>query len=174
MQLMMRRGLLVLALMSILASCAKEVDLPATAVSAGDTGEFTRFRSDLAERFPAERLQAFDTAVQELKLDAMNREIATAAAREADTLGVINGKSVHAVTLLGWEARRARFIREIAFIQGMLDRDLKVRQNAGPDGPSSVVIARIQSAQNVIAQTQRSLADTEQKLAELRASEGKK
>lgn len=166
----MARCFLVIALLGILAGCAKNVDLPQITISAADTGEFSRFRSELGEQFPAERLQAFDTAVQELKLDAMNRDIPTAAAREADTLKAMNGKTVHAITLLGWQARRARFLREIAEIQGMLDRDLKVQRNAGPGGPSSVVLARIQSAQNVIAQTQRSLADTEHRLTELQTA----
>jgi len=166
----MLRCFFALVLIGALAGCAKDVDLPQITVSATDSGEFARFRADLSTRFPADRLQAFDTAVQELKLDAMNRDIATAAAREADTLAIMNGKSVQAVTVLGWEARHTRFLREIAFIQGMLDRDLKVQQNAGPAGPSSVVLARIQSAQNVIAQTERNDAETQRRLAELKSA----
>lgn len=166
----MLRRFFVLILLGALAGCAKKVDLPQITVTAADAGEFARFRSELGAQFPAERLQTFDTAVQELKLDAMNRDIATAAAREASVLATINGKSVHAVTILGWEARHARFLREIAFIQGMLDRDLKVQQNAGANGPSAVVLARIQSARNVIAQTQRNAEDAERRLTELRAT----
>jgi hypothetical protein len=169
----MRYSFLVVALFGFFAGCAKEVDLPQITVGAADASEFARFRSDLATQFPVDRLQTFDTAVQELKLDAMNRDIPTAAARERSTLALINGKSVQAVSILGWEARHARFLREIAFIQGMLDRDLVVQKNAGPGGPSSVVLARIQSAQNVIAQTQRHDANTQQRLTELRVTESK-
>lgn len=166
----MRRCFFVISLLGLLAGCAKQVDLPQMTVNAAEAGEFTRFRSELGAGFPAERLQAFDTAVLELKLDAMNRDLATAAAREADTFAVMNGKSVQAVTILGWEARRARFLREIASIQGVLDRDLKTQQAAGPGGPSSVVLARIQSAQNVMGQIQRNLTDTEHRLTELHAA----
>lgn len=167
---MMQRCFFIIVLIGAFAGCAKKVDLPQVTISAADASEFARFRSELGEQFPAERLQAFDTAVQELKLDAMNRDLATAAARESDVLATMNGKSVQGVTLLGWQARHARFLREIAFIQGMLDRDLKVQQNAGANGPSSVVLARIQSARNVIAQTQRNADEAEHRLTELRAA----
>ena len=167
--LAMLRCFFVISLLCMLSGCAKQVDLPQMTVNAADAGEFTRFRSELGAGFPAERLQAFDTAVLELKLDAMNRDLATAAAREAETLQVMNGKSVQAVTILGWEARRARFLREIASIQSVLDRDLKTQQAAGPGGPSSVVLARIQSAQNVTSGIQQNLADAERRLTELHA-----
>lgn len=165
----MLRCFLVIVLFGIVAGCAKQVDLPEITVSAADSGEFSRFRSELSAEFTAERLKDFDTAVQELKLDAMNRDLATAEAREADALAVINGKSVHAATLLGWEARHARFLREIAEINQVLERDLKARQNAGPNGPSTTVLARIQSAQNVIAQIQANATATERRLTELRS-----
>jgi hypothetical protein len=114
-------------------------------------------------------LQDFDTAVQELKLDAINRDIATVNAREQDMLAMVNGKSVHAVMLLGWQARYNRFLREIAFMNGLLENELKARQKAGADAPSSAALARIQSAQNVIAQIQVNAAATDRRLAELRA-----
>jgi hypothetical protein len=169
---MMLRCFLVIVLFGVVTGCTKKVDLPEITVSAADAGEFSRFRSELDTEFPGERLQAFDIAVQELKLDAMNRDIVSPEARERDMLAVVNGKSIHAVTLLGWEARHARFLREIADINRMLERDLKVRQNAGPNGPSTVVLARIQSAQNVIAKIQANAAATESRLAELRAVKG--
>lgn len=170
---MMLRCFLCFVLIGMLAGCGKKVDLPEVTVSAADAGEFARFRSELGNQFATDRLRDFDTAVQELKLDAMNRDIATSDAREADMRAVIDGKSIHAATLLGWEARRARFLREMAFINKMLEADLKVQQNAGPQGPSSVVLARIDSAKNVIAQIQANADETERRLAGLRAVQGK-
>ena len=62
----MQRCFLVIALIGAFAGCAKKVDLPQITVSAVDASEFARFRSELEAEFPAERLQSFDTAVQEL------------------------------------------------------------------------------------------------------------
>ena len=169
----MFRGFLLIAFLGAFASCAKKVALPEITVSAADAGEFSRFRSDLDGQFPPEQLQDFDTAVQELKLDAINRDIATVDAREQDMLAMVNGKSVHAVMLLGWQARHDRFLREIAFMSGLLENELKVRQKSGADAPSSAALARIQSAQNVIAQIQVNAAATDRRLAELRAAGGK-
>ena len=165
----MPRRSLVIVLLGILAGCTKKTDLAEVTVSAADGDVFSRFRSELGARFPTERLQAFDTAVQELKLDAMNRDVVTSEARELDMLGVVNGKSVHAVTLLGWQARHARFLREIALINGMLESDLKLQKKAGSNGPSSTVLARIQSAKNLIAQLQGNADETERRLTELRS-----
>lgn len=167
----MLRGFLVIVLLGVLAvGCAKKADLPAITVSAANLSEFTRFRSELGGQFPAERLKDFDTAVQELKLDAMNRDVAPAEARELDMLAAINAKSVHAATLLGWQARLARFQREIAEIDALLQYDLKIQQNAGAKGPSATVLARIQSAGNVLSQLQRNAEETERHLKELSAS----
>ena len=166
----MLRGFLVIILLGVLAGCAKKKDLPEIIVTAADISEFSRFRSELGEQFPAEHLQDFDTAAQELELDAMNRDVVTTEARKWDMLAVINGKSIHAATLLGWQARHARFLREIAMISGMLEHDLKVKQNAGADGPSSVVLARIASAKNVLAQLRANAAETEHRLTEMNST----
>jgi hypothetical protein len=170
----MLRCFLVILSAIVFAGCAKKVDLPEITVSAADAGAFTQFRSELSSEFPAERLQPFDTAVQELKLDAMNRNIATAEARELDTLRVVDGKSIHAVTLLGWQARHARFLREAAFLNEILERDLKAQQNAGANGPSSTLLAQIESARKVIAQLQSNAAETERRLAEMHATTDRK
>src|SRR2546422_937713 len=116
------RLLLALSL-ALAAGCAKPPDLPDIPVSATSKEEFTRFRANLGARFTPEQLKDFDTATQELQLDAMNRDIATAAGREEDMVHVANGKTVHAVTLLGWQARKVRFLREIAEINRMIAHD---------------------------------------------------
>lgn len=147
-------------LLCLLAGCAKQADLPEVVVSAASAGEFTRFRADLGARFGATRLAEFDTAVQELRLDAMARDIAAADAREADMLRAVNGKTVHAVTVLGWGARKSRFLREIADLEKMLGRDLAL-----PRSPA--VERRIGSEREVLAQLRGKLDETERRLGEL-------
>lgn len=143
-----------------LAGCAKQADLPDVVVEAASAGEFTRFRAELGARFPEDRLKDFDVATRELQLDAMNRDIVTAAAREADMLRAIQGKSVHAVLVLGWGARKARFLREIAELERMLAHDLK-------QPPTEAVLRRIGSEREVLAQLRTNLAATERRLEEL-------
>jgi len=157
------RFLLIVAL-GLLAGCAKPVALPDVVVSAASKEDFTRFNADLGQRFPPEQLQAFDTAVQELQLDAMHRDIATAAGREADMLAAVNGQTVHAVTLLGWQARKARFLRELAEITRMLEHDLR---QAAKAPPSDSLARRIGSEKEVSAKLQASLAETDRRLAGL-------
>jgi hypothetical protein len=156
-----------LLVFALLAGCAKQAALPDTVVHAASPGEFARFRADLGTRFPPEQLQDFDTAGQELQLDAMHRDIATAAGREADMLAAVNGQTVHAVTLLGWQARKARFLRELAEITRMLEHDLKQAEKAPP---SESLTRRIGSEKDVQAKLQRNLAETDRRLAELGAT----
>ncbi len=166
------RALPLILLLGLLAGCAKQADLPDTVIAASSHEEFTRFRSELGTRFPADRLRDFDTATRELQLDAMNREIATADAREADMLRAAHGKTVHAVTVLGWGARKARFLREIAEIRAMLERDLALQAKSAATGTPESVTRRIGSEREVLAQLERNLADTEHHLAELQSIPG--
>lgn len=151
---MLRRTFLLL-LLAVLGGCAKP-DLADTIVTAATPGELASFRASVGAQFSGEQLQAFDTALQELKLDAMHREIATAAAREQDACAAVNGKTVRQAEILGWQARRARLEREIAFVSGVLERDLK-QPNANT--------ALIQNQQDVLARLRSQLAEAEQRLA---------
>ena len=153
-------GCLVLGLAT---ACAPRADLPDLVVTAASPEEFARFKADLAARFPAERLADFETALRELQLDAMDRDVASASAREADMMRAAHGKTVQAVVILGWNARRARFQREIAEITRMLDRDLKL-------APTEAVTRRMGSEREVLAQLEKNLAATEQRLAGLSAA----
>jgi hypothetical protein len=164
----MLRRLLALSFLCLLASCTKPA-LPDLVVRATTSEDLAAFRSDLAARFTAQELELFDTAIQELKLDAMNRNVAPASAREADMLAVANGKSVHVVTLLGWQARKARFLRDHAELTQMLERDLLQQARTAATGTPESVITRIQSEREVIARLQRDLAETELRLAALSA-----
>jgi hypothetical protein len=151
----------------LLAGCAKPPDLPDVVVTASSSSEFTRFRADLGARFPAPRLKDFDVATQELELDALARQVASAADRETDMLRAINGQTIHAATVLGWTARRARFLREIAEITRMLDHDLKQAERTAAAGTPESITRRIGSEREVLAKLQANLADTERRLAEL-------
>lgn len=157
-------------LFCLLAGCAKQADLPDVVVAASSHGEFTQFRADLGAHFPAERLKDFDTATRELELDAMNRNIATADAREAEMLRTVNGLTVQAIVVLGWDARRTRFLREIADITGMLDRDLALQSKSATTGTPESVTRRIGSEREVLAQLQHNLAETEARLKDMEST----
>jgi hypothetical protein len=151
----------------VLAGCAKQADLPDVVVNASSPAEFTRFRADLGARFTAERLQDFDVATRELQLDALARDVVSPAAREADMMRAIHGKTVHAATVLGWGARKARFLREIAEITRMLEQDLRQAEKTAATGTPASVTRRIGSEREVLAKLQQNLAETERHLAEL-------
>ena len=164
---MPHRWLMIVAALLGLAGCAKQTDLPDITVSATSPGEFIRFRADLGTRFTPEQLKDFDTAMQELQLDAMNRDVATAAAREEDMVHVAQGKTVRAVTLLGWQARKARFLREIAEITRMIEHDEQQAARTAATGTPETVTRRLGSEKDVLAKLQPNLAETEHHLAEL-------
>lgn len=163
---MFPRWLIVGLVLGLLGGCAKPPDLPDVPVIAATPSDFTRFRTELGARFPANRLADFDTAIKELQLDAMQR-FATAAEREADMLRIANGKSVYAVTVLGWQARRARFLREIAELDGMLQRDLAHQARTASTGTPDAVLRRIGSEREVLEQLHGNLAATDARLASL-------
>jgi ABC-type phosphate transport system auxiliary subunit len=124
-------------------------------VQASSPGALANFRADLGGQFSGEQLQAFDTAVQELKLDAMNRDVAPAAAREQDMCAAVNGKTVRQVEILGWQARKARFEREIAIMSELLEHTLKAKGAQ----------ADVRSNQDVLTKLRSQLAETERQLA---------
>jgi hypothetical protein len=163
---MLTRWFIVGLMLAVLGGCAKPPDLPETVVAAATPADFTRFRAELGARFPADRLADFDTAIKELQLDAMSR-LPTAAERETDMLRVATGKPVHAVTVLGWQARRARFLREIADLDGMLQRDLQQQARTAATGTPDAVLRRIGSEREVLAQLHQNLAATDARLASL-------
>ena len=148
-----------------LGGCAKPKALPEITVRASAAGELTDFRSELGARFTPEQLQPFDIAVQELKLDAMNRGVAAAADREQDMLIVVNGKSVHEALVLGWTARRNRILREIAQMTELLDHNLKLQQQTATTGTPESVTTHLQNVQEILARLHGDLTDTDQKLA---------
>lgn len=158
----MQRRFAAVILLSLLASCAKPA-LPDVVVRAATSSELASFRADLASRFAAVQLEPFDTALQELQLDAMHREISPASAREVDMLAAVNGKTVRTAQILGWTARRARLLRETATFTAMRDHDLQLQKETGTE-TSQTVLNRLQNEQDILARLARDLADTDRRL----------
>jgi len=160
----MFRRFICTVLLGCLGACAKP-DLPDLVVPASSTGELTLFREELARRFAPEQLRSFDTAIKELQLDAMNRDVAGAAAREQDMRAAINGKSVQATLVLGWKARRDRLHREIAQISELLEHDLQRQRETSGQGTPASVLTHIENERDILARLQRDLTETERQLA---------
>lgn len=161
----MFRRLIATVLLGSLGGCAK-APLPDLVVRAATTKELAAFRADLGVRFTAEQIAPFDTALQELQLDAMNRNVTPAAAREADMRAVVNGKTVHATLILGWTARRQRIVEEIATFTAMRQRDLKVQNETAATGTSQAVTNRLKNEMDILTRLQNDLVGTDRKLTE--------
>lgn len=144
--------------------CAKP-ELPATRVRAGSADDLASFRAELAQRHPAAALAAFDTALNELELAGMDRGIAAAADRAAAMRETVDGKTVRAVEILGWEARRTRLQAEIKDFAGMLERDLALKEKTAATGTPPAVIHRIENEQDILAKLRRLLSEAEERLA---------
>lgn len=151
---------------ALLAGCAKPV-LPDTIVRAGTEQELTAFRAELAGRYVAPELAVFDTALQELQLAGMDRH-PTAAARATAMREQVNGRTVRAVEILGWQARRARFHSEIAGMLPTLEHDLRTREREGAATPANV-LTRIRNVEDILKEIRRHIAETEAQLAALGA-----
>lgn len=165
----MPRLFLSLLSLVLLAGCAKP-DLPDLTVRADTAEALAAFRAELGQRFAPERLAIFDTALQELQLAGMDLH-PTAAARAAAMREQVNGRTVRAVEILGWQARRARLSSEIASLTPTLEQDLKTRAAKGADTPP-VVLNRIQNVQEILEKLRRHLAETETRLAALGTKPG--
>lgn len=146
---------------SLLCGCARP-ELPEIIVQAPTPGEFDKFRAELGADFSLERLQPFDTAIQELKLEAMRQGVAGVAAREQQVATAIHGKTVHATQILGWQARRGRLQDERAEITKLLERDRRLLK--GATGAARSIADRIRSEEEILARIDGDLADTERQL----------
>ncbi len=164
---MLFRYLLSVVVLSLLTGCTKPLPLPDIIVTASSPGDFARFRAELGTRFPAEQLKDFDTATQELQLDAMHRDIHSSEGREQFMRDVITGNTVHAVTLLGWQARKERFLREIAEIARMIAHDEQQAARTAATGTPETITRRLGSEREVLAKLQANLSETESRLADL-------
>lgn len=160
----MRRWFAYAALLFFLIGCSKP-DLPGSLVRAGSEEELAASRAELERRFSAEALAAYDVAIQELQLAGMDRGLRTTAERAAAMREAVNGKTVRAVEILGWQARRTRLQAEIKDFSEMLQRDLALREKTAATGTPLAVTNRIENEQDILAKLRRLLAETEAKLA---------
>lgn len=166
----MLRRLLPLLCALCLSACSQP-DLPHTIVRAGTEDELASTRAELVARFGAAPLADYDVALQELQLAGMDRGLASAADRAAAMRTAVNGKSVRAVEILGWQARRTRLLAEIKEFAAMLDHDLALRDKTSATGTPQTVTHRIENEQDILAKLRRLLAETEAKLAAWNAAE---
>jgi hypothetical protein len=116
-------------------------------VSAASAEEFARFRADLGTRFTPEQLQEFDTAIQELKLAAMNRGITT----EASMLAVANRNIFSDVVVLGWRARKDRIIREIPGAIRLVNQDMAEATKTAATGTPEDFTRRLATEKETLA-----------------------
>lgn len=161
-----------LVCVAVLLGCAKP-DLPNTLVRAGSEEELAAFRADLVARFGGPPLAVYDTALQELQLAGMDRGLTSAAARAAAMREQVNGQTVRAVEVLGWQARRSRLLTEIKQLTEIRAHQIAVRDRTAATGTPPAVHDRIASAEEVLAKLRRHLAETEQQLGALGARASK-
>ncbi len=163
---MMRRVIFGL-LLAALAGCSKPLPLPDTVVQSGTAEELAEFRVNLGAAFPADQLQAFDTALVELKLDAMNRsDLKSAEERDDYVRGAINGLTVRAIEIRGWQARRTRLLSELAQISEMLANERKAAAKTADTGTPESILTHLQNEEEISARLQRDIAAAEKQLAD--------
>lgn len=166
-----RSSLPLLALTLVLFAACARPDLPASVVRAASEEELTLFRVELADRFGAAQLAAYDTALQELQLAGMETH-PTAAARAAAMRAQVDGRTVREVEILGWQARHHRQLGEIKLFEDMLAHDSALRDKSAATGTPQAVLDRINSETDMIAKLRRLLGETEQQLAAWGAAPG--
>jgi hypothetical protein len=160
---MSRVSLLLFCLLG-LAGCAKP-DLANSVVRAGSEEELAAFRAELVANFGTGALAAYDVALNELQLAGMDRGLATAADRAAAMRAQVHGRTVHAVEILGWQARRARLLSEIRQLTEIRDHQIAVREKTAATGTPRAVHDRIASAEEVLTKLRRHLGETAQQLS---------
>jgi len=160
----MCRWFVSVALLLGLTACTKP-ELASSPVRAGSEEELAAGRADLERRFTSEALAAYDVAIQELQLAGMDRGLRTTTERAAAMRAIVNGKTVRAVEILGWQARRSRLQAEIKDFSEMLARDLTIREKTAATGTPLAVTNRIENEQDILAKLRRLLAEAEAKLA---------
>jgi hypothetical protein len=157
------RPLILLLCMLTLTGCSQPA-FEHTVVRSGTPAELNAFRTELAQRFGAAQIAAFETALNELQLAGMERH-PTAEARAAEMRELVNGQSVRAVEILGWQKRQVRLCGEIEQLSLTLEADLRTRERMGHE-TSITVQNRIQNVQEIVAKLRANLALTEQQLAQ--------
>ncbi|PTY02682.1 hypothetical protein DB347_23505 [Opitutaceae bacterium EW11] len=161
--------LLAVLLFGCLSGCSKKslMDRSIPAVSAE---EIAVFRAELGEEFPAAELKDFDTALQELKLEAMNNGVSGVAQREERMRAAVNGKTVREALVLGWQARHVRVARELEDMSGRLEHDRQLKDRPGSADSSRFLSNLVANEQDIVAQLKRQLDDADEHLVRWGAS----
>ncbi|MEI6107901.1 MAG: hypothetical protein WCR49_12930, partial [Opitutae bacterium] len=73
---------------------------------------------------------------------------------------------VRQTLVLGWQARRHRLLREIAFMTGQVEHNLTLQQQSSAAGTPESVLTHLHNAQDILARLQRDLTATEHRLTE--------
>lgn len=163
------RPALVVTLLYFVSGCSQKALLDRE-VRAGSSEEFMIYRTGLVGEFTPRLLQDFDTAIQELKLDAIAKGVAGAALRDQRIRAAANGKPVHQVLVLGWEARRSRLTNELNEMKERYAHDTKLLARPGSNESTQFLSNVTRNEEDKINQLKSLLGDTEQKLQEWSAT----
>ena len=147
---------------ALFAACSKPA--PQDRIVKADTAyQFDQWRTDRDDWSPREQ-QDFDTAIQEIKLDVMNKSAGTMDSRESAMLEIVKGKTVRAVDIIGWHDRRDRLDREKKDMETRYAHDSKlaVREDQADRAQTLAAITRNQQA--IIAKNTGLIADVDAKL----------
>lgn len=134
-------------------------------VRANSTEEFAASRESFAADLSPARLKDFDTAVQEVKYDAMAKGLANVALREQWMRTTANGKSVQQVLVLGWQARRSRLLTELNDMSERYAHDSKLLTRPGSDDSTQFLRNVTRNEEDKIIQLKGLLADADLKLS---------
>ncbi len=156
-------GAAILSLGGLL-GCSQKAVLERT-VSGGSTELLAEFLEDLRPAWSGEEHALFETALQELKLQAMNAGVSGVQAREDQMRTAINGRTVREVLVLGWQARWLRFTRELEDMTARLERDSALQVKAKTPESVRFFDNLISNERDLIVQMKAGRADAEAKLA---------
>ncbi len=147
----------------IVSGCSKK-DVLEREVRATTTEEFAASRESFAADLSPTGLKDFDTAIQEVKYDAMNKGLASVALREQWMRTTANGKSVQQVLVLGWQARRSRLLTELEDMNERYAHDSKLLTRSGSEDSTQFLRNITRNEEDKINQLKGLLADVDQKL----------
>ena len=105
-------------------------------------------------------------AIQELKLDEMNKGVAGVVLREKAMREIANGKPVHEVLVLGWKARHSRLNTELKDMSARYTHDAKLLSRPGSEDSTQYLSNVTKNENDIITRLKNSLEETEQRLAE--------
>ena len=150
------------ATLALLAGCSKPA--PQDRIVKADSPEqFDQWRSD-REDWSSQEQQDFDTAIQEIKLDAMNKSAGTIDSRESAMCEAVNGKTVRAVEILGWHDRRDRLEREKNDVETRYAHDSKLKAREDQTDRAQALATTTRNEQAIIAKNTGLIADVDAKL----------